>query len=177
MPSTSPPGGLRRAAGASRPLLLLALLLAIWASASPPALASANCVDGSANEARAAGSDEGPPKFTPAVFRRVISIDASTDGLSENTLPISIESVCGLPRALTAQGAQLAGGDGVAILSSRTSVWNGSLHLASDQKLIQLDGADTVRMRARLLPQRQWQADEDGDPIPTFSTSRIVITD
>jgi len=161
----------------SRPLLLVALVLAIVMSASPSAPASANCVDGSANEARAAGSDEGPPKFTPAFFNRVMTIEASTDGLSENTLPISIESICGLPRALTTQGAQLAGGDGVAVISSRTSVWNGSVRLAPDQKLVQLDGADTVRMRARLLPQKKWQPDEDGDPIPTFTTSRIVITD
>src|SRR5258705_13735344 len=103
MPSTSPPGGLRKAAGAGRPLLLLALLLPVWASASPPALASANCVDGSANEARVAGSDEGPPKLTPAFFRRVMTIVASTAGLSEDPLPISIAPVCGLPRPLPTQ--------------------------------------------------------------------------
>jgi hypothetical protein len=92
-------------------------------------------------------------------------------------LPISIESVCGLSRALTSQGSQLAGGDGVALITSRTSVWKDSLRLPADQKLVELDGADTVRMRARLLPQNRWQADEDGNPIPTFTTSRVVITD
>jgi hypothetical protein len=175
--SAIPSGGQRKAAGASRPLLLLALVLAIAALPTEPAVASSRCVDGSANEARAAGSDEGPPQFTAAFFRRVISIDASTDGLSDNSLPISIESVCGLSRALTSQGSQLAGGDGVALITSRTSVWKDSLRLPADQKLLELDGADTVRMRARLLPQNRWQADEDGNPIPTFTTSRVVITD
>lgn len=179
MRSTNPSGGRRRAAGAGRPLLLLAAVLAfaIGALGSDPAVASSGCVDGSANEARVAGSDAGPPKFTAAFFRRVISLDASTDGLSENALPISIESVCGLSRALINQGSQLAGGDGVALITSRTSVWKDSLRLPADQKLVELDGADTVRMRARLLPQNRWQADEDGNPIPTFTTSRVVITD
>ncbi|MEA2482314.1 MAG: hypothetical protein QOC55_261 [Thermoleophilaceae bacterium] len=144
---------------------------------SAPATAAPRCIDGSANEASAAGSDAGPPHFSPAFLRRVVSIDASTDGLSANALPISIEALCGLPRALEKQGAQLPGGDGVALVSSRTSVWANGTRLPPDRKLVDLDGADSVRMRARLLPQRSWQADEDGNGIPTFAATRIVITD
>jgi hypothetical protein len=163
------------------PLLRLALaaLLAIAIGASAPgsSQAAVRCVDGSANEASAAGSDEGPPKFSPAFLRRVVTMEASTDGLSENALPISIEAVCGLPRALEKQGAQLAGNDGIALVSSRTSIWKDGVRLAADRKLVELEGADTIRMRARLLRQPLWQADEDGEPIPTFTTSRVVITD
>ncbi|MFL5842551.1 MAG: hypothetical protein ACJ77Z_19060 [Thermoleophilaceae bacterium] len=153
------------------------LALAMGASVPHSAAAKTRCVDGSANEAVVAGSDEGPPKFTPAFFARVMSIDASADGLLENTLPISIEAICGLPRSLEKQGSQLAGGDGVALITSRTSVWKDGQRLAPDQKLTELDGADTVTMRARLVPQPSWKADEDGDPVPTFTTSRMAITD
>jgi hypothetical protein len=183
MRSTASPGGTPGAAGPSRPLLrwrvVLAVVVAVAIGASIPhsAAAKPRCIDGSANEAVAAGSDEGPPKFTPAFFARVMSIDASADGLSEDTLPISIEEICGLPRSLEKQGTQLAGGDGVALIRTRTSVWKDGQRLAPDRKLAELDGADTVTMRARLLPQPSWKADEDGDPVPTFTTSRMTITD
>jgi len=182
--SAIPLGGQWEAAGTSRPLFLLRRLvlaatvaLVIATAHTSPAAGSLRCVDGSADEASVAGSDEGPPHFSAAFLRRVVSIEASTDGLVDKTLPISIEAVCGLPRALTKQGAQLAGGDGIALVSSRTSVWKDGIGLPASRKLIELDGADTVRMRGRLLPPASWQEDEDGNPVPTFTTSRVVITD
>jgi hypothetical protein len=62
-------------------------------------------------------------------------------------------------------------------VTSRTSVWKDGQRLPADRKLVELDGADTVTLRGRLLAQRAWLADEDGDPVPTFSASRVVITD
>jgi hypothetical protein len=159
--------------------LILALLAFLVVGSALPGRVNAatHCVDGSADEARVAGSDEGPPKFTPAFFQRKMTIGASTDGLDQNTLPISIESICGLPRSLDTQAAQLAGGDGVALISTKTSVWQDGKLLAGSEKLTQLEGADTVTARSRLLPQKSWKPDEDGDPVPTFSASRITITD
>jgi hypothetical protein len=158
-----------------------ALAIAIGFALPGGAVAKVHCVDGSASEARAAGSDEGPPKFTTDFFSHPMSIDASADGLDgtklPTTLPISIESVCGLPKSLDKQASQLAGGDGVAVITSRTSVWKGRVRLPADRKHAELDGADTVRLRARLLPQPTWLPDEDGDPLPTFRTSRVLITD
>jgi hypothetical protein len=154
-----------------------ALVIAVGFALPGSAAAKVHCVDGSATEARVAGSDEGPPKFSPSFLSHAMSIDASTDGLDQNTLPISIESVCGLPRSLDKQAAQLAGGDGVVRISSRTSVWKDGERLPAASKLVELDGADTVTLRGRLLAQRAWVADEDGDPVPTFSASRVVITD
>jgi hypothetical protein len=154
-----------------------ALVIAVGFALPGSAAAKVHCVDGSATEARVAGSDEGPPKFSPSFFSHPMSIDASTDGLDQNTLPISIESVCGLPRSLDKQAAQLAGGDGVVRITSRTSVWKDGQRLPAASKLVELDGADTVTLRGRLLAQRTWLADEDGDPVPTFSASRVVITD
>ncbi|MFL5896336.1 MAG: hypothetical protein ACJ76Z_14645 [Thermoleophilaceae bacterium] len=145
------------------------------------AAAKVHCVDGSASEARAAGSDEGPPRFTAGFFTRPMSIEASTDGLDgpklPTTLPISIESICGLPKSLDKQAGQLAGGDGVALVTSRTSVWKDGRRLPAARKPVELGGADTVYLRGRLLVQSAWQTDEDGDPVPTFSAGRILITD
>jgi hypothetical protein len=157
--------------------IVAALAIAVGFAFPSAAPAKIHCVDGSASEARVTGDDEGPPKFSPAFFFRAMSIDASADGLDAGALPISIESICGLPRALDKQAAQLAGGDGIARITSRTSVWKDGQRLTADQKLSELEGADTVRLRGRLLPERYWEPDEDGNPVPTFSASRVVITD
>jgi hypothetical protein len=168
-------GGRRKPAAS---LVLAVLALALGGATLPArAAAAAHCVDGSAQEARVAGSDAGPPRFTAAFLVRKMTIQASTDGIDRNTLPISIESICGLPRSLDAQAAQLAGGDGVALISAKTSVWADGKRLAPAEKLVQLDGADTVTLRARLVPQKRWTPDEDGNPVPTFAVSRIAITD
>jgi hypothetical protein len=166
-----------RLAPAASLLVVLALVLGSALALARPASAAVHCVDGSADEARVAGSDEGPPKFTPDFFQHRMTIDASTDGLDQNTLPISIEAICGLPRSLDKQAGGLAGSDGVAVITSRTSVWKDGQRLAPARKLVELGGADTVTLRGRLLQQRAWKADEDGDPVPTFSASRITITD
>jgi hypothetical protein len=142
-----------------------------------PAGAATHCVDGSATEARISGSDEGPPKFTAAFLRQKMTIDASTDGLDQNTMPISIEAVCGLRKSFDKQAGALAGGDGVAVISSRTSVWKDGQRVPPSTKLVELDGADTITLRGRLAPQKTWQADEDGNPVPTFTPARITITD
>jgi hypothetical protein len=161
--------------------IVAAVAIAVGFAFPGGAAAKLHCVDGSASEARAAGSDEGPPTFTSDFFFRPMSIDASADGLDgtklPTTMPISIESVCGLPKSLDKQAAQLAGGDGVARITSRTSVWKDGQRLPASRKLAELDGADTVYVRGRLLVQKSWQADEDGEPVPTFSASRIRITD
>jgi hypothetical protein len=176
-PSSGIDGGGRRKPAASLILAIVSLALAFGVATPQRATAASHCVDGSADEARVAGSDEGPPKFTAAFLRRKMTIDASTDGLDQDTLPISIESVCGLPRSLDKQAAQLAGGDGVALISTKTTVWQDGKRLPPSEKLVQLDGADTVTLRGRMAAQKSWKADEDGDPVPTFTASRITITD
>jgi hypothetical protein len=37
--------------------------------------------------------------------------------------------------------------------------------------------ADTVVLKAQLLPPSGWQQDEDGAPVPTFSVSRADVPD
>jgi hypothetical protein len=160
--------------------------LCVWAPGAAAVSASAsgsdqptakNCVGAEEAGARAAGGDAGPPKFTRAFYAHTFKLDTSLDGVDGNQLPISIEDVCRVPRSLKKQAVQLAGSDGVALLSARTSVWVGRTPLTGDAAATALDGADTAVLTARLATRPRWGVDEDGNKIPTFVTRRINITD
>jgi hypothetical protein len=165
--------------------VVIALGYGLPVSAAAPVSASGsdqpagkNCV--SAEEARvhAAGDSEGaPPKFTAAFYRRLFLLNVSLDGADGSELPISIEEVCSVPKRLKKQAVQLAGGDGVALLLARTSVWQGNTQLMGDAAATAVDGADTAILRVRLVRPAKWREDEDGNPVPTFRTGRIEITD
>ena len=72
----------------------------------------------------------------------------------------------------------LAGGDGVALLMARTTVWQGDNELTGEDAATAVDGADTAILRVRLVrSQAKWSQDEDGNPVPTFRTGRLGITD
>jgi hypothetical protein len=133
---------------------------------------------GSGQNVGQAGTDAGPPRFSRSFLRVWFSMDASTDGFqSPPQLPISIEGVCGLPRRLSKQGDQLSGTSGIAVVASSTQVWKDGQRLSGPTRLAELDGADTVTLKARLRRPKRWLQDEDGNPAPTFSTRRIDITD
>jgi hypothetical protein len=142
--------------------------------------AGKNCVTAEEARVHAAGdSGEGAaPKFTAAFYRRLFMLNVSMDGADGKELPISIEEVCNVPKALKKQASQLAGGDGVALLLSRTSVWQGNTQVTGEAATTAIDGADTAILRVRLIrPPTKWREDEDGNQIPTFRTGRIEITD
>jgi hypothetical protein len=124
-----------------------------------------------------AGSDEGPPKFTAAFYRHMYSLDVSLDGADGKDLPISIETVCDVPKSLRKQAAQLAGSDGVARVLQRTQIWQDGTQLTGDDASTALDGADTATVRVRMIKRPKWSKDEDGEPLPTFRAGRIEITD
>jgi hypothetical protein len=152
------------------PLLPVALLVAAIAGAEAPAavIAGDDQPAGSGSVAaeeavvRAAAEDGGPPKFRAAFFRRSLNLNVSVDGVDGLDLPISIEEICGVPKRLRRQAAQLAGGDGFG---------------AGDDAVAALDGADTAVVRGRLTRPGGWHEDEDGEPIPTFRAGRVEITD
>jgi hypothetical protein len=101
----------------------------------------------------------------------------SIDGLDGEDLPISIEEVCDVPKRLRKQAAQLAGGDGVALLLAKTTVWQGDTQVTGDDIATAIEGADTAAIRGRLTRPPAWREDEDGAPIPTFRAGRVEITD
>ena len=98
--------------------------------------------------------------------------------MTGNVLPISIEDVCDVPQALAAEAAQLVGGEGVALINPATQVFDATgLQLTGAAATTALAEADTLVIKAKLLPLAQWQQDEDGAPVPTFSVSRADIPD
>lgn len=134
--------------------------------------------NGGGNEEAGEGEDEGaPPKFTRAFDARTFTLDASLDGVDGKELPISIEEVCDIPKSLRKQAVQLAGADGVALLSTRTTVLLGRKRLRGKAAVTALDGADTAVLWVRLARQRRWREDEDGNKVATFKIRRITITD
>ena len=141
-----------------------------------PAAAASHCVGAEEAGVHAAG-DDAPVKFTAAFYRRLLTLDVSLDGADGSELPISIEQVCDVPRRLRKQAAQLAGGDGVALLLPRTTVWQDGTQLFGKAAATAIDGADTASMRVRMKRPPSWREDEDGNPVPTFRTGRIEITD
>jgi hypothetical protein len=154
------------------PALAIAMLLP--AASSQAGGIRAGCVDGSTQEARAVASGEGDngggPTFTEAFYRATVSIDVSTDGLTKRDLAISIEDVCGFPQALESEAVQLAGSDGVAVISPLTRVYKGKKLLKGS------NGADTMTLVVKLAQPSHWRPGEDG-PVPTFSTRRAEVTD
>src|SRR5918996_6249721 len=96
--------------------------------------------------------DEGPPEFSAEFYKRKFKLDVSADGLDGDQLPISIEKVCRVPKRLARQAAQLAGGDGIALITDRTKVFEAGTQLEGEEALRAVDGADTATLNVRLLP-------------------------
>jgi hypothetical protein len=127
---------------------------------------------------RIAQDDDPPPTFSAAFYAITTTITASADGMTDNELPISIEDVCDVPQALATEATQLVGGDGVALVSPTTQVFDATgLPLTGAAATTALAEADTLVLKAQLVPLAQWRTDEDGAPVPTFSASRADIPD
>ena len=122
--------------------------------------------------------EDAPPTFSDPFYAITITINASVDGVNGDELPISIEEVCDVPSGLAGEAAQLIGGEGVALISSATQVFDAAgQELTGDAAATALAGADSVSLKAQLMRPAQWRQDEDGQPVPTFRTSRVDITD
>jgi Ca2+-binding RTX toxin-like protein len=139
--------------------------------------AGVNTCASAPEEARAA-QEEAPPTFSDPFYAVTITINASVDGVNGDELPISIEEVCDIATGLEHEAAQLIGGDGVALISAATQVFDsGGQQLTGAAATTALAGADTVSLKAQLVRPAGWRQDEDGEPVPTFRASRADITD
>jgi RTX calcium-binding nonapeptide repeat (4 copies) len=125
-----------------------------------------------------AAQEDAPPTFSDPFYSIAITINASVDGVNGDELPISIEEVCDVPSGLAGEAAQLIGGEGVALISSATKVFDAAGQaLTGEAAATALAGADSVSLKAQLMRPARWRQDEDGQPVPSFETSRIEITD
>jgi Ca2+-binding RTX toxin-like protein len=141
----------------------------------PPGL---NCV--TAKEPRIpARALRGDPvlQFSDAFYALTITLNVSADGLTDDELPIAIEEVCDVPASLAAEGAQLAGGEGIGIIAGATRVFQNGTELQGAAATTAVAGADAMTLRAQLKRPAQWRQNEKGAAVPTFGVSRADITD
>ena len=146
-------------------LVALGAALTVGAGLSPsPAPAAGRCVDAEGAVVRTSGDDEDDaPTFGPALYRRLLVLEVSLDGSGGAELPISIEQVCNVSRRLREQAAQLAGGEGVAVLLARTTVWRGRAKVRRRAVARAVDRADTAILWVRLRQRRTWR--DDSTPV------------
>ena len=156
--------------------LALGLVVAGCLSAAPAHAGDATPGCLTANEAFAAGGDGAPPSYSEGFYHQTFVLDVSTDGFAKRDLTISIEDVCKVPKGYEKEAVQLAGVDGVAVISSRTRVYKGKRLLKGANRRAQIDGADTMSLTVHLARPNHWRSGEDGK-VPTFSTRRADITD
>jgi hypothetical protein len=127
-------------------------------------------------QARAAGDPA--PTFSDPFYATTLTLNVSADEIVGDQLPISIEEVCDVPAALQGEAAQLIGGEGVALISPTTQVFDAlGQQLIGDAATAALLDADSLSLKAQLERPALWAQDEDGAPVPTFATSRADITD
>ena len=74
--------------------------------------------------ARVPLDDDPPLTFSDAFYAITTTTTASADGLTGTDLPISIEEVCDVPQSLATEAAQLVGGDGVALITAASAVFD-----------------------------------------------------
>ena len=160
-------------------LAALGAALAVAAGFLPsPARGAGRCVGAEAATVHASGdADDDPPRFGPALYRRLLVLKVSLDGADGAELLIAIEKVCNVSRRLRPQAAQLAGGEGVALLSPRTSVWRDRAAVPRRAVAGALEAEVTALLWVRLRQRRIWPDDRDGNRVPSFWTERIEITD
>ena len=148
--------------------------------AGGPGLGCATAPEGAMRRAeglaRAAGDPA--PTFSDPFYATTLTLNVSADEIVGDQLPISIEEVCDVPAALQGEAAQLIGGDGVALISPTTQVFDAlGQQLIGDAATAALLDADSLSLKAQLERPALWAQDEDGAPVPTFATSRADITD
>lgn len=113
------------------------------------------------------------PRFKPGFLNRVWRFNGSVDSVGDESLSMTLESIERLPKRFRTQDDELLDQDVTVLYSERTRVYgpDGTLvHLG------ELERAEAVQIRGRLLRPRKWRANEDGDYVPTVRAKRIHVT-
>jgi hypothetical protein len=122
------------------------------------------------------GGDGHPAPVQAGFLNRIWRIAGSADGFQDGVLGFTADRIVGLPHRFASQDDALVGQDARVLVGPRTRVVDADHHrLSGDAVASALDGADTVVIVAKLLPQAKWQSDEDGTSVPTLRAKRIII--
>jgi hypothetical protein len=113
------------------------------------------------------------PRFKPGFLNRVWRFNGSVDSVGDGSLSMTLESIERLPKRFRTQDDELLDQDVTVLYSEGTRVYG------PDGKLVhrgELERAEAVQIRGRLLRPRKWRANEDGDYVPTVRAKRIHVT-
>lgn len=105
-------------------------------------------------------------------FNKVFTFKCDDDGYANGVVSVTITSIKGLGKsikddfneAVDDQDGLVLVGKGVKVLRKGKQVGRG-----------QLDDADEIAVKGKLLKPEQWREDEDGNEIPTIRAKRITI--
>ena len=117
------------------------------------------------------------PQFKASFLNRVWNFKGALDSFDngeEHSLSITVEYIEDLPRRFRSQDDDLLDQDATVLMRDNIRVFSPDGDLVSHDEL---EYADYVRVRARVLRPRMWRANEDGDVVPTLRAKRIYIKD
>lgn len=101
-------------------------------------------------------------------FGLVATIRADAFGFSGGRLSATVNSVSGLPPQLRGPYSEaIVGQDAIVLVGRGVKVRGGRANL---------DDAEEVTVKGKLLRPGQWREDEDGNQVPTFRAKRVAIT-
>jgi hypothetical protein len=115
------------------------------------------------------------PHFKASFLNRVWRFNGAVDSFQntdDHVLSITVESIEGLPKRYRNQDDDLLDQDAYVLMSENIRVFSPENELISHDEL---EHADYVRVRARVLRPRQWRENEDGDVVPTLRAKRIYV--
>lgn len=113
------------------------------------------------------------PRFKSGFLNRVWRFNGSVDGVGDGSLSMTLESIERLPKRFRTQDDELLDQDVTVLYSEGTRVYG------PDGRLVhhgELERAEAVQVRGRLLRPRKWRANEDGDWVPTVRAKRIHVS-
>jgi len=117
------------------------------------------------------------PSFRPGFLNRVWRFNGSVDGFSnstEHSLSMTLESIERLPKRFRNQDDELLDQDMTVLFGEGTRVYDPDGRLVHHDEL---ERAESVQVRGRLLRPRRWRANEDDELVPTVHAKRIYVTE
>lgn len=108
-----------------------------------------------------------------SAFNKVFSFRCDADGFGDGVVSVTINSIKGLGKSIKDDFNEAVDDqDGLVLVGKFVKVFKKGKKV----KRSELDDADEVAVKGKLLKPSQWHEDEDGNPVPTIRSKRITIT-
>ena len=113
------------------------------------------------------------PRFKAGFLNRVWRFNGSVDGVENDTLSMTLDSIDRLPARFRNQDDELLDQDTTVLFSHNVRVYGPDGSLVEPHNL---SIAEAVQVRGRLLSPRKWRVNDDGDVVPTVRAKRIHVS-